>query len=516
MKNPYEHDWLEDEVRLGRKTSGIATAGFLIFLLLPALSLLFPRYRPESVRKDLPDLKARLVSLEDLAKKLPLLEQWRKQDQVLATALFGEGNGKVHVGREGWLYYRPDLESIFGKGPYHVEPASVAREKAERSWQAPVPVIKDFAAQLAKRNISLIFVPVPTKPMVCREGLGMTPGLAPPSAWEDVARDLSGAGIEFVDLLPLFTSRGSDEARFLKQDTHWTPETMEAVAHEVASRIASSRGSDRVPNRVESVRRSHRGDLVGMLDLGERGAVLFPEESVTLRRFLDPATGRPIGNDPNSNVVLLGDSFVNLYEDPELGFGEPGESMIGAGFASHFAHALGHAAEVFAINGGGATAVRETFASLSPERLANVDTVVWVISARDLLLPELPARRAGIEWRTVEIGRGAAPTAPPAAVELTLTLRERSPIDDPALTPYASAVYSTLFEAEDGSERLVFFWAFRDRKLDPAASLEPGRRYRLRLASLDSDAAANRATRLDDLFRPDLTPWFATSFQEVD
>lgn len=515
MKNPYEHDWLEDEVRVGRAGQCLAVGAFLLFLLVPAASLLVPSLRPHPSARSAADLKGRLAALDDTAKKLPLLEQWRRRDQSFLTRRFGAGNQRVFAGGGGWLYYRPDLESVFGKGPYHVEPPSVARERPGRAWRPPVPVIEEFAAQLAKRNLALVFVPVPTKPMVCREGLGLASGISAPPAWGRVADELAAAGIGFVDLLPLMQSRGSDAERYLKQDTHWTPATMEAAAREVASRIGHPTRSGAARYRVEPVEREHRGDLEKMLDLGGDDPVLPPERAI-LRRVLDPATGAPVAGDPGSDVVLLGDSFVNVFEDASLGFGEPGETSIGAGFASHLALALGRPAQILAVNGGGATAAREAFAALPQERLERVKTVVWVLSARDLLLPELPARRAGIEWRPVEIGRGAAAPAEPAASaagELTLTLRERSPIEDPALTPYASAIVSTVFVGEDGKERLVFLWAFRDRKLEPAATLEPGKRYRLRLVPLESDAAANRATRLDDLFRPDLAPWFANSFE---
>src|SRR5690606_16531601 len=145
------------------------------------------------------------------------------------------------------------------------------------------------------------------------------------------------------------------------------------------------------------------------------------------------------------------------------GFAAEGEESIGAGFASHFTLALGKPAHTIAINGGGASAVREAFAALPPARIAAVKTVVWVLSARDLLLPELPARRAGIEWRRVAFRTdGTAGSETERGVAgLVTTLREASPIGDPAQTPYADAIFSTLFEVDGGGERIVFFWAFR-------------------------------------------------------
>ncbi len=523
MKNPYEHDWLDDEVRVGRTGLRLGLAAFLLFLLVPAGSLLLPSMRPaaEAVKAKPSGWKGLFSAWEAKAKSLPLFESWRRADQTRFTRLLGAGNQKVFSGRDGWLYYRPDLEAVFGKGPYYEEPPSVARERTHRAWQPPVPVIREFAAELAKRDVRLVFVPVPVKPMVCREGLGLPAGTTTPPDWQRMADELATVGVEFVDLTPTIASRGGDAERYLKQDTHWTPETMEAAAREVASRVAPSTGSGPSPYTVESVEREGRGDLVGMLDLGGGEEAVLPTERATLRRVLDTATEESVVSDPAAEVVLLGDSFVNVFEDAELGFAEESETSIGAGFASHLALAMGRPAQVIAINGGGASAVREAFARLPAAQLAQVKTVVWVLSARDLLLPEIPARRAGIEWRSVALREmdatpSEATTPPPVARELVATLRERSAIDDPNQPPYATAIFSTLFEDGDGGEHAVFLWAFRDRKLEPAAAMEPGRRYRLRLVPLGEDAAANRATRLDDLFRPDLDPWFAASFELVE
>jgi len=510
MKNPYEHDWLEDEVRVGRSGQWIALVVFLLFLLVPAASLLVPSLRPKTNAVPASALKDRLIAWENSAKTLPLLEQWRRSDQARVTAGLGTGNAKVFAGENGWLYYRPDLEAITGKGPDHLEPPSVAREKAAKAWPPPLPVIRDFAAQLAARNIRLVFVPVPTKPMVCREGLGLEAGVAVPPSWSRVADDLAAAGIGFVDLFPVIAARGPDHERFLKQDTHWTPGTMAAVAREVAAKV--SPGAAPAEPRFETIQRKGLGDLVGMLDLEGGKQMVFAPEEVELKRVSNPPAG------DGGEVVLLGDSFVNVFEDPNLGFGLEMKDGYGLGFSSHFAAALGRPVQTIAINGGGATAVREAFARLPAERLAHVKTVVWVLSSRDVLLPEIPARRAGIEWRTVTLPKAASPpTAPTASTarELVGRLIERSDIEDPSQTPYAEAVFSTVFKADDGSEHFVFFWGFRKRQLEPASALEAGRRYRLKVMPFEENAAANRSTRLDDLFRPDLVPVFAESFEPL-
>ena len=304
-------------MRVGRTGQWLALVVFLLFLVVPAASLLVPSLRIKKTVVPASSLKERLTAWETATKTLPLLEQWRRNDQARVTGSFGGGNAKVFAGENGWLYYRPDLEAITGKGPQHLEPPSVAREKSAKAWQPPLPVIRDFAAQLAGRNIRLVFVPVPTKPMVCREGLGLEAGAAIPPAWSDIADDLAGAGIGFVDLFPVILSRGVDHERFLKQDTHWTPGTMETVAREVAARV--SPGAAPAVSRFETMQRKGLGDLVGMLDFEDGEKSLFAPEEVELKRGSNPPAG------DGGEVVLLGDSFVNVFEDPSLDFVEDGE-----------------------------------------------------------------------------------------------------------------------------------------------------------------------------------------------
>ena len=395
--------------------------------------------------------------------------------------------------------------------------------------------------------------------MVCRTGLGLPPGRATHPEWERLLRRLRDQGVEVADLVPALMELPGDEARYLRRDTHWTPRAMERAARLVAERVekrldgpdsrepgTAAAGGD-VETVVRPVRRSHLGDLVGMLDLPE-GETPFPPETVRLRRVREAGSGEPLASDSASPVVLLGDSFANVYEDPSLGFGVEGESVIGAGFPSHLAAALGRRLHVIARNGGGATAVRRAFARLPDEDLRAKRVVVWLLSARDLLLAERPARRAGIRWAPVTFASAepdaaavepgpAASSAEPAepaetaALTVTATLARRSRIPDPTDTPYPTAIYSALFEdvaVEVGDrsadpdalpetaapeELYVFLWAFRDREMHPAAELQPGRRYRLELVPLSRHEPAGRATMLDDLFRGDLEPWFATGVE---
>ena len=79
----------------------------------------------------------------------------------------------------------------------------------------------------------------------------------------------------------------------------------------------------------------------------------------------------------SSPVLLLGDSFTNIYRRKEMEWGD------GAGLGEQLMLRLKIGVQVIAINGGGATAVRESLAQ-KPALLGHKQVVVWACSARDL------------------------------------------------------------------------------------------------------------------------------------
>ena len=77
----------------------------------------------------------------------------------------------------------------------------------------------------------------------------------------------------------------------------------------------------------------------------------FNQESVIAK----PIKGNT--RDRNSEIILLGDSFTNIYSSNEgLGWGN------NAGLPEHIASNVGTPIDVISINGGGATEVRKKLA----------------------------------------------------------------------------------------------------------------------------------------------------------
>lgn len=126
----------------------------------------------------------------------------------------------------------------------------------------------------------------------------------------------------------------------------------------------------------------------------------------------------------------------------------------------------------------------------------------------------------GVVWEDVEFDAGPAGSPGGAggaegSIVVDGRLVMKSPIPDPREAPYKDAIFAAVYAVErviegEYSERemLVHHWAFRDRKLDAAARLEPGARQRLRLAPLGGREDA-RVYRSDSTERAGLVPYWA-------
>jgi alginate O-acetyltransferase complex protein AlgJ len=170
------------------------------------------------------------------------------------------------------------------------------------------------------------------------------------------------------------------EALFLRLDTHWTPRGLAVVADRLAAHVRP-----RLPAGAPSAFTTRRqsvtsfGDLLRLLDVPPDNG-LFAPQTVEIVQVL--AHGAPAQADNLAPVLLLGDSFTNIYRRKELEWGE------GAGLGEQLMLRLGHSVRVIAVNGGGATAVRETLAQ-RPRALQHTRLVVWACSARDLFDPSI-------------------------------------------------------------------------------------------------------------------------------
>ncbi|MEW6366507.1 MAG: hypothetical protein AB1714_17915 [Acidobacteriota bacterium] len=411
--------------------------------------------------------------------------------QWILTAVMGLGNERAYDGRGGWLYYRPDVEYVTGPGFLDGE-VQAARALSGDSWRAPIqpdPVraIEDFAEELSRRGIHLIVMPTPVKPVIEPEHFARR-ATAPlqNASFDRFCALLRDAKIEVFDATDALMRSRSRGPQFLRTDSHWTPEAMEVTAGELARRVQS--GFARVVEyEMTTVTVRNRGDLAIMLGLPEsRNPFTF--EEVQLHRVRMPG-GAPWEPDRNADVLLLGDSFANVYSQEALGWG------VSAGLAEQLSYFLRRPIDRIAINDDGAFATRLELArelARGEDRLAGKCLVIYQFAVREL---------TSGDWRMVDLApvrkTVEAPAAAGESVLCSGVVRELTPLPAPGRTPYRDCVISIRLadlQVERGaiadSEILVYAMGMRDAVLTDASRLMPGQRIRVRLVPWERVAPA--------------------------
>ena len=122
-----------------------------------------------------------------------------------------------------------------------------------------------------------------------------------------------------------------------------------------------------------------------MLDLPP-GQQLYPPERAVISRVL-AQDGSPWRSDRGADVLVLGDSFANIYSLASMGWGDS------AGLVEHLSYALGRPVDRIVQNDDGAFATREMLQRAGPERLAGKRVVIWQFAAREL---------ASGDWKVIE------------------------------------------------------------------------------------------------------------------
>ncbi len=327
--------------------------------------------------------------------------------QWVLSRLLGVGSEQVVLARREWLYLRSGVDYLTGPGflePRVLSDKAMGGEAWERRPQPdPLLAIADFGAQLADRGIGLVIVPTPVKAALHPEGLAPDVTGEVPLSNESLQSFLG----RLVELdIPAFdpseslaaTRRGKAWPLFLRTDTHWTPQAVEETARELAvflRRHAPLPDRNPVAFTRGQIGVEGRGDLATLLRLPD-DRPLFRRESVLTQPVNGPG-GEPWRADPEADVLVLGDSFTNIYSQAQLGWGES------AGLAEQLSYFLNRPVDKLAVNAGGPSAARERLAAslaAGRDRLAGKRLVVYQFSAREL---------AAGDWRLVDLASRESP-----------------------------------------------------------------------------------------------------------
>lgn len=340
----------------------------------PSLNLSKTRPTPK------PEPVARAVALELSNQGAGSWAKWAAQvapfrDAVRRRLRAMPRGSKALAGKDGFLFYRNSLEYVAG-GDLEAQPKG----------KNPLPIIVEFKHELDKEGVDFLFVPVPTKVEVYPEQLA--PDIPLPAGqvvnpfFRKFLASLSKEGIEVVDLLPAFLAQKSTagnangQALFQHQDTHWTDRGLRLAAELVSSRIKSypwyaelAKHGQQFSLRETSFTRF--GDLQSRLPESEQKK--YTPETLLAQQVIR-ADKQPYDDDPESPIVLLGDSFTGVYELTDAEH---------AGVSAHIARGISYPLDLVMSYGGGPN-VRQKLLRRGEAALGTKKLVIWMMTARDL------------------------------------------------------------------------------------------------------------------------------------
>ena len=307
--------------------------------------------------------------------------------QNILTGWFGAGNEQAYRGNNGWLFYRPDVEYFTSRG--FLDP-NVMKQHQRSGIDAiqpnPLTAIFQLNEDLKKRNITLIIMPAPAKTLIYPEELttryaGNASIIQNPS-YQSWKKQLEDRGITVFDPATALirAKKTSETSLFLKTDTHWSPDGMEIAAQLLAKHLAAQLPAQTAAGyTTEIIPLRGQGDLTTMLKL-PANQKYFPREKVSLHQ-VHLADGSRWTADRNADLLLLGDSFCNIFSLGGMGWGE------GSGFAERLSYALQRPLDKIVINAGGAFAARQQLwqeMMRGQDRLAGKHVVIYEFALRDL------------------------------------------------------------------------------------------------------------------------------------
>ncbi|MYA70199.1 hypothetical protein F4009_22785 [Candidatus Poribacteria bacterium] len=414
-----------------------------------------------------------IAQYEDTLAEESVLTDWLLPSvQTILTRVFFIGNEQAYLGRDGWLFYRADIDSL-------ISPNS------EKTVSTALTALIDFNRQLQARDIMLIIMPTPVKPTIHPEKFSARYQNVEASIHHpDYAAFIDGLrseGVLVYDPAPLLFAAARREPQYLKTDTHWKPEAMERVAKHLAAFMAEQveLPSDQSFVYTKTAEETTNiGDIAKMLKLPE-DQQLFTQAHVT-RHVVKTRSGDLWQSMQASEILFLGDSFSNIYSLGGMGWGDS------AGFVEHLSAALARPIDKIIINAGGADATRQALVQeiiRGNDRLAGKRVLIYQFAARELFsgnwkLLSIPQIQTAEQLETTPINQGEA-------ITVTATIKTKTEPPMPRTVPYAECIIALHLENADTSELpeafVVFLWGMRENQWTAAATFKVDQKVKLHL-----------------------------------
>jgi hypothetical protein len=312
---------------------------------------------------------------------IPLSDSQQKFVNELAAKSRSAESERAAVipGADGWFFLFSDIRFLSVGQFWGADAAKVSRAHKPESAD-PIPAIVDFHNELKRRGIDLLLLPVPPKAAIYPEKILPDIDLHGETAAPFLARfydELRKREIDVVDLAPVFLQNRASERGpvFCKTDSHWSGFGCVLAAQTIKDKIHEKlAGQPRKNYAAEWKETTIKGDLV---DLGGSNTKKVEPEKIAVRTISDKETGVATIPDPNSPLLIMGDSHTLVFHD---------FLAEKSGLLDQLAYEIGFPPDLIGTRGSGATAVRITLyrrTRKEPGYLAKKKMIVWCFAARE-------------------------------------------------------------------------------------------------------------------------------------
>jgi SGNH hydrolase-like domain, acetyltransferase AlgX len=288
-------------------------------------------------------------------------------------------NAAVIPGVDGWFFLSSDIRFLSVGQFWGADAAKVSRAHKPESAD-PIPAIVDFHDQLKRRGIELLLMPVPPKAAIYPEKIVPEVDLHGETAAPYLARfydELRKREIDIVDLSPVFLQNRASEHGpvFCKTDTHWSGLGCVLAAQTIKEKIREKFAQQPRKNYAAEWKEiTIKGDLG---DLAGPNTKKLEPEKIAVRTISDKETGAAMTPDPNSPMLIIGDSHTLVFHD---------FLAEKSGLLDQLAYEIGFAPDLIGTRGSGATSVRVSLyrrARKDADYLAKKKVIVWCFAARE-------------------------------------------------------------------------------------------------------------------------------------
>lgn len=317
--------------------------------------------------------------------------------QYFLTEYCGAGNEQVYKGKGNWLFYRNDVDYIISDG--------FMQQTSESKAAKEIIKFRDF---LKTNGIELIVVPAAAKTSIYPEMFvssynNITQPLQNPS-YNNFIDLLEANGIYVINTPELLMQwkQETGQPQFLESDTHWTNEAVVKTAEQIAHSIRKIMGLK--PLKDSGYKRNEKlinglGDTAIMLRFPSGKDSRYKEN---IKIWQVKENNSLWKQDKNADILVLGDSYSNIYSLKDMGWGES------AGLVEQLSYEMKRPVDKITLNAGGAYTTREELKRQmvrNPNRLDNTRVVVYEFAVRELAFGEWK----DIDFSSIPIAKKTSP-----------------------------------------------------------------------------------------------------------